>query len=140
MNKQLFDDFCYQSSGSAAAVEFPFTFAQWKELQIQAMIYKYMASSVPVPPELLYPLSRTSSSSPCKKIFLASFCLLRMRNRDLEPGRCKRTDGKKWRCSRDVAPHQKYCERHLHRGRPRSRKHVEVYTHRLLKEDGYFLQ
>ncbi|KAK4351023.1 hypothetical protein RND71_030336 [Anisodus tanguticus] len=47
--------------------------------------------------------------------------------RDLEPGRCKRTDGKKWRCSRDVAPNQKYCERHVHRGRPRSRKHVEVH-------------
>lgn len=45
---------------------------------------------------------------------------------DAEPGRCKRTDGKKWRCSRDVAPDQKYCERHMHRGRPRSRKHVEV--------------
>ncbi|KAG6752623.1 hypothetical protein POTOM_042645 [Populus tomentosa] len=45
---------------------------------------------------------------------------------DLEPGRCRRTDGKKWRCSRDVAPDQKYCERHMHRGRPRSRKHVEL--------------
>ncbi|TXG48533.1 hypothetical protein EZV62_024408 [Acer yangbiense] len=44
---------------------------------------------------------------------------------DLEPGRCRRTDGKKWRCSRDVAPDQKYCERHLHRGRHRSRKPVE---------------
>lgn len=46
-------------------------------------------------------------------------------NKDPEPGRCKRTDGKKWRCSRDVAPQQKYCERHMHRGRPRSRKPVE---------------
>ena len=45
---------------------------------------------------------------------------------DPEPGRCRRTDGKKWRCSRDVAPNHKYCERHMHRGRPRSRKHVEV--------------
>lgn len=45
---------------------------------------------------------------------------------DPEPGRCKRTDGKKWRCSRDVAPNHKYCERHLHRGRPRSRKPVEI--------------
>ncbi|XVE64479.1 hypothetical protein DITRI_Ditri07aG0104000 [Diplodiscus trichospermus] len=45
---------------------------------------------------------------------------------DLEPGRCRRTDGKKWRCSRDVAPDQKYCERHMHRGRPRSRKPVEL--------------
>lgn len=49
-------------------------------------------------------------------------------NTDPEPGRCKRTDGKKWRCSRDVAPDQKYCERHMHRGRPRSRKHVEVHV------------
>lgn len=48
------------------------------------------------------------------------------KNGDPEPGRCKRTDGKKWRCSKDVAPNQKYCERHLHRGRPRSRKPVEV--------------
>lgn len=47
---------------------------------------------------------------------------------DPEPGRCRRTDGKKWRCSRDVAPNHKYCERHMHRGRPRSRKPVEVNT------------
>lgn len=47
-------------------------------------------------------------------------------SKDAEPGRCRRTDGKKWRCSRDVAPNQKYCERHMHRGRPRSRKHVEL--------------
>ena len=39
---------------------------------------------------------------------------------DPEPGRCRRTDGKKWRCSRDVVPDQKYCERHLHRGRHRA--------------------
>ena len=44
---------------------------------------------------------------------------------DPEPGRCRRMDGKKWRCARDAAPDQKFCERHLHRGRPRSRKPVE---------------
>lgn len=44
---------------------------------------------------------------------------------DPEPGRCRRTDGKKWRCSRDAVADQKYCERHLNRGRHRSRKHVE---------------
>ncbi|KAG0614187.1 hypothetical protein M758_6G157600 [Ceratodon purpureus] len=38
-----------------------------------------------------------------------------------EPGRCRRTDGKKWRCARDVVPEQKYCERHMHRGRHRSK-------------------
>jgi hypothetical protein len=45
-------------------------------------------------------------------------------NTDPEPGRCRRTDGKKWRCGRDVVPDQKYCERHVHRGRNRSRKHA----------------
>lgn len=45
---------------------------------------------------------------------------------DPEPGRCRRTDGKKWRCSRKVVPDQKYCERHMHRGRQRSRKPVET--------------
>lgn len=47
-------------------------------------------------------------------------------NTDPEPGRCRRTDGKKWRCSREAVPDQKYCERHINRGRHRSRKHVEV--------------
>ncbi|PWA54920.1 Glutamine-Leucine-Glutamine, QLQ [Artemisia annua] len=46
-------------------------------------------------------------------------------NSDPEPGRCRRTDGKKWRCSRDAVPDQKYCERHINRGRHRSRKPVE---------------
>ena len=45
---------------------------------------------------------------------------------DPEPGRCRRTDGKKWRCSKNVVPDQKYCERHMHRGRQRSRKPVEA--------------
>ncbi|KAG0446761.1 hypothetical protein HPP92_028675 [Vanilla planifolia] len=44
---------------------------------------------------------------------------------DPEPSRCRRTDGKKWRCSRDAVPDQKYCERHINRGRHRSRKPVE---------------
>ncbi|KAL8535625.1 hypothetical protein ACS0TY_011304 [Phlomoides rotata] len=51
---------------------------------------------------------------------------------DPEPWRCKRTDGKKWRCSRDVAPDLKYCERHAHKSRPRSRKLVEVSSHKPL--------
>lgn len=44
---------------------------------------------------------------------------------DPEPGRCRRTDGKKWRCAREAVPDQKYCERHINRGRHRSRKPVE---------------
>lgn len=45
---------------------------------------------------------------------------------DPEPGRCRRTDGKKWRCSKEAYPDSKYCERHMHRGRNRSRKPVET--------------
>ena len=45
---------------------------------------------------------------------------------DPEPRRCRRTDGKKWRCSKDVVPDQKYCERHMHRDHQRSRKPVEA--------------
>lgn len=113
----------------AATLGFPFTAAQWKELERQAMIYKYMVASVPVPYQLLLPIiqnlpppaaAASSSHSP----FVSQ--LRYSTKQDLEPGRCKRTDGKKWRCSRDVAPNQKYCDRHMHRGRPRSRKHVEL--------------
>ncbi|KAH6756273.1 hypothetical protein C2S53_003693 [Perilla frutescens var. hirtella] len=132
-NSQPFDIFAaaysttpYKSPEEmAASAAFPFTFAQWKELERQAMIYKCMISSVPVPPDLLFPPSRNYSAAALDSP--ASLYNVRYsRNGDLEPGRCKRTDGKKWRCSRDVAPLQKYCERHLHRGRPRSRKPVEV--------------
>lgn len=53
----------------AASVGFPFTNAQWKELERQAMIYKYMVASVPVPLDLLLNLSASSSAnssySPC---------------------------------------------------------------------------
>lgn len=44
---------------------------------------------------------------------------------DLEPGRCRRTDGKKWRCAKNAMPEHKYCERHMVRSRHRSRKPVE---------------
>ncbi|KAK3042075.1 hypothetical protein RJ639_001777 [Escallonia herrerae] len=121
--------------GMPANLGFSFTWAQWKELERQAMVYKYMMASVPVPPDLLLPISPDPSALafPCKNAFFFSlsfgsmYNLKSSNNNDPEPGRCKRTDGKKWRCSRDVAPHHKYCERHMHRGRPRSRKHVEVH-------------
>lgn len=39
-----------------------------------------------------------------------------MANRnDPTPGRCRRTDGRKWRCSWSCLPHSKYCERHIKR-------------------------
>ncbi|KAL9253904.1 Growth-regulating factor 5-like protein [Drosera capensis] len=106
---------------------FPFTAAQWKELQRQAMVYKYMVACVPVPHDLLFPIDPPGSASSWEK--MGMFNVRWTGNgKDVEPGRCRRTDGKKWRCSKDVAPNQKYCERHLNRGRPRSRKPVEIHA------------
>ncbi|KAF3950295.1 hypothetical protein CMV_023932 [Castanea mollissima] len=114
----------------AASLGFPFTSAQWRELERQAMIYKYMMASAPIPPELLIPTYRNTSDPAASHSRLggSGFNLRLSNGTDPEPGRCKRTDGKKWRCSRDVAPDHKYCERHLHRGRPRSRKPVEIHA------------
>ncbi|KAK9292702.1 hypothetical protein L1049_020681 [Liquidambar formosana] len=123
-----------KSPGGMAAASmgfWPFTHAQWKELERQAMIYKYMMASVPVPPDLLLPITRNHCDPAASHSTLGRGSVFNLRfsnNTDPEPGRCRRTDGKKWRCSRDVAPDQKYCERHMHRGRPRSRKPVEVHA------------
>ncbi|XP_068635972.1 growth-regulating factor 4-like [Aristolochia californica] len=118
-----------RSPGMAASFRFPFTSAQWQELERQALIYKCMIASVPIPPQLLIPKNVPDAFSSQSHLPRASCFNLRSSiNADPEPGRCRRTDGKKWRCSRDVAPEQKYCERHMHRGRPRSRKPVEVQS------------
>ncbi|KAE8707673.1 Growth-regulating factor 1, putative isoform 2 [Hibiscus syriacus] len=116
-------------------VEGPFTLFQWNELKSQALIYKYITSNVPVPSNLLIPLKKslypygfTSSSAgslPYNSLGWGSFHLRYTGNTDPERGRCRRTDGKKWRCSRDAVADQKYCERHINRGRRRSRKPVE---------------
>ncbi|XP_020411995.1 growth-regulating factor 7 isoform X3 [Prunus persica] len=122
------------AGGMTTSLGFPFTNTQWKELERQAMIYKYMVASLPVPRDLLFPINRAPSGPTISQSPLSSGFNLRLSNStDPEPGRCKRTDGKKWRCSRDVAPDQKYCERHMHRGRPRSRKHVEVHANTTTK-------
>lgn len=52
----------------AATLGFPFTAAQWMELERQAMIYKYMVASVPIPYELLLPIIQNLPS--CKFISL----------------------------------------------------------------------
>ncbi|KAJ8536950.1 hypothetical protein K7X08_035351 [Anisodus acutangulus] len=115
------------SINSTGGMGYPFTWAQWKELEMQAIIYKYLVSAISVPPDLLLSICTNSSGASHSASHTTSVQGQPTNIRDLEPGRCKRTDGKKWRCSRDVAPNQKYCERHMHRGRPRSRKHVEVH-------------
>ncbi|KAK7337201.1 hypothetical protein VNO77_17763 [Canavalia gladiata] len=114
-----------------------FSLAQWQELELQALIFRYMLAGAAVPPELLQPIKKSLLHSPhfflhhplqhYQPALLQSGYWGRAAM-DPEPGRCRRTDGKKWRCSRDVVAGQKYCERHMHRGRNRSRKPVELPT------------
>lgn len=59
-------------------------------------------------------------------IGLGSLCFDYRSSMEPEPGRCRRTDGKKWRCSKEAYPDSKYCEKHMHRGKNRSRKPVEM--------------
>ncbi|XP_076926591.1 uncharacterized protein LOC143589825 [Bidens hawaiensis] len=120
-----------------------FTASQLEELEQQALLYKYMVSGVPVPTDLILAVRRSLyTSSPSSSLSHhptlggvwegPSFPYNQLyqmsgygRKIDLEPGRCRRTDGKKWRCSKEAYPDSKYCERHMHRGRNRSRKPVE---------------
>lgn len=116
--------------------KFPFTPSQWQELEHQALIYKYMASGISIPPDLLFTIRKSYLDSPLSSRLFPSqqhqhfgWNYLQMglgRKIDPEPGRCRRTDGKKWRCSKEAYPDSKYCERHMHRGKNRSRKPVEV--------------
>ncbi|TYG75833.1 hypothetical protein ES288_D03G064300v1 [Gossypium darwinii] len=108
----------------------PFTVSQWQELEHQALIFKYMMAGLPVPPDLVLPIQK-SFESISHRFFhhpTMGYCSFYGKKVDPEPGRCRRTDGKKWRCSKDAYPDSKYCERHMHRGRNRSRKPVESQT------------
>ncbi|PON88914.1 Growth-regulating factor [Trema orientale] len=120
------------NSSAARGNRSPFTATQWQELEHQALIFKYMVSGVPIPPDLIYSVKRSLDSSFSSRLFSqhptgwGCFEMGFGRKVDPEPGRCRRTDGKKWRCSKEAYPDSKYCERHMHRGRNRSRKPVEV--------------
>ncbi|XWS50173.1 hypothetical protein CRYUN_Cryun12cG0066400 [Craigia yunnanensis] len=89
-------------------------------------------ASVTIPSELLIPLTRTPSNVIKGSLELGFSSNI---SSDPEPWRCRRIDGKKWSCSRDVAPDQKYCERHSHKSRPRSRKPVELPNHSINNHD-----
>ncbi|KAJ1407105.1 WRC domain [Sesbania bispinosa] len=110
----------------------PFTAIQWQELEQQALVFKYMVTGTPIPPDLIYSIKRSLDTSMSSRLFphhpigWGCFEMGFGRKVDPEPGRCRRTDGKKWRCSKEAYPDSKYCERHMHRGRNRSRKPVEV--------------
>ncbi|KAJ6993223.1 growth-regulating factor 4 [Populus alba] len=135
----------FPDSNTAANTRLPkimgnyFSLEQWQELELQALIYRFMLAGAAIPPELLQPIKKTLLHShsphflhhPLQLYYQPSLLQTGYWGRaamDPEPGRCRRTDGKKWRCSRDVVAGHKYCERHLHRGRNRSRKLVENPT------------
>ncbi|KAL8505051.1 hypothetical protein ACS0TY_016309 [Phlomoides rotata] len=111
-----------------------FSISQWQELELQALIFRHMISGADVPPELLHLVKKSVINSPYYQYFphfqpsLLQSGYWGRAAMDPEPGRCRRTDGKKWRCARDVVAGQKYCERHMHRGKNRSRKPVETPT------------
>ncbi|KAF7825986.1 growth-regulating factor 9-like isoform X1 [Senna tora] len=116
-----------------------FTEAQRRELEHQAFIFRHFVYKLPVPHKLVLPILRSviatsDSGFPgiCKQFpSLRVFRYLDLGNWDVEddePHRCRRTDGKKWRCRGRIVPGLKYCERHKHRGCRRicSRKPVET--------------
>lgn len=124
--------------GYGAGAGGPFTPSQWMELEHQALIYKYITANAAIPSNLLIPIKKALESAAFSAYSGANlrqnsfgwgalhlgFC----NSSDPEPGRCRRTDGKKWRCAKDAVVDQKYCERHMNRGRHRSRKPVEGQT------------
>ncbi|GMI66908.1 hypothetical protein HRI_000360100 [Hibiscus trionum] len=118
-----------------------FTTAQLHELQLQTLIFKYIAGGIQVPVSLVIPIWKSAAASSSSSVGSASGGVYQRypsfvgvsprgidyRNMvDPEPGRCRRTDGKKWRCSKNVIPDEKYCLQHMHRGCRRSRKPVET--------------
>ncbi|OWM65693.1 growth-regulating factor 1 [Punica granatum] len=121
--------------GSFAGFRGPFSPSQWIELEHQALIYKYLNANIPVPSNLLIPLRRSfnpygpsgssAGSLHPNSLGWGSFHLGSSGSTDPDVGRCRRTDGKKWRCTREAVADQKYCDKHINRGRHRSRKPVE---------------
>eukprot|EP00850_Spirogloea_muscicola_P015693 SM000122S25800 [mRNA] locus=s122:364543:367690:- [translate_table: standard] len=111
----------------------PFTAAQWRQLEQQALAFKFLYLGFPPPPDLV---AAVCQPPPPAAAAAASFPLtsppptqsphgpwgaLQIGGVEVEPEphRCRRTDGKKWRCALNVLPAQKYCEKHMHRGRHR---------------------
>ncbi|KAF0909971.1 hypothetical protein E2562_001224 [Oryza meyeriana var. granulata] len=112
----------------------PFTPSQWMELEHQALIYKYLNAKAPIPSSLLISISKSFRSSANRMSWRPIYQGFPNADSDPEPGRCRRTDGKKWRCSKEAMADHKYCERHINRNRHRSRKPVENQSRKTVKE------
>ncbi|VAI00951.1 growth-regulating factor 9-like [Triticum dicoccoides] len=117
-----------------ARSKMPFTPSQWMELEHQALIYKYLNAKAPIPSGLLISISKSFRPSSDRMPWRPVYQGFTNADSDPEPGRCRRTDGKKWRCSKEAMAEHKYCERHINRNRHRSRKPVENQTRKNAKE------
>ncbi|KAG1362761.1 Growth-regulating factor 5 [Cocos nucifera] len=121
------------AAAAAVAARPLFTVSQWQELELQARIFKHLATGEAVPINLVDHFRKSLESMasryyhhPAAAAAALGYYSYFGKKLDPEPGRCRRTDGKKWRCSKEAYPDSKYCERHMHRGRNRSRKPVEA--------------
>eukprot|EP00850_Spirogloea_muscicola_P026269 SM006400S20096 [mRNA] locus=s6400:217:761:- [translate_table: standard] len=91
----------------------PFTAAQWRQLEQQALAFKFLYLGFPPPPDLV---AAVCQPPPPAAAAAASFPLtsppptqsphgpwgaLQIGGVEVEPEphRCRRTDGKKWRCA-----------------------------------------
>ncbi|PIN18287.1 hypothetical protein CDL12_09046 [Handroanthus impetiginosus] len=115
---------------TAARVKHGFTWMQLQELELQSLIYNYIKAGIPVPTHLILPIWRSFAGCIAHQIYPNCLGYNPLyfdpkSSMDPEPRRCRRTDGKKWRCSRNVVEGQKYCSSHMHRGRLRPRNNLQ---------------
>ncbi|KNA18846.1 hypothetical protein SOVF_067210 [Spinacia oleracea] len=124
-----------RNSCKSPSSPFPFTASQWQELEQQLLTFKYIMSGIPVPPQLFSTVLNNPFSSSSSPLFphqqslpfgWGCFQVGYGRKIDPEPGRCRRTDGKKWRCSKEACSDSKYCEKHMHRGKNKSKKQIQT--------------
>lgn len=55
---------------SSGRSRYPFTATQWQELELQALVFKYMISGMPIPPDLLFTIRTSLDSSISSAKFL----------------------------------------------------------------------
>ncbi|GAQ84362.1 QLQ domain containing protein [Klebsormidium nitens] len=113
-----------------AQLTMAFTPKQRAELEHQVLLTKYLVANVQIPSELLQPLG--THGVPNDHFATKSTFHNPLSIRDMmassgngstpapQHARCLRTDGKKWQCKKAVVRGQKYCEKHMHRGRHRA--------------------
>ncbi|KAH7352478.1 hypothetical protein KP509_19G047800 [Ceratopteris richardii] len=114
---------------SSESITSPFTSEQLREFTQQTYVFKHLMEGITPPNNLLLPIINSVATMGRLGVgtipFTGNAALMGVGTLrgviDPEPGRCRRTDGKKWRCSREVVPDHKYCDRHMHRGRHRAR-------------------